>query len=165
MSQPDVEYIVDTPDETVRFARSKRGHGTDMDITPMIDVTFLLLIFFLVAARLSDEAFVELPTAKNGTAVSQESSVIVTLTPGTGDSANVYMGDGADEATRIDSGSLEDQQRELESYIQDGLTVQSKSQLLIKAEVGVRHRDVARVARAAGGASASVMYLAVLEER
>lgn len=165
MSQPDVEYIVDPGDEIVRFARSQRRRDTDMDITPMIDVTFLLLIFFLVAARLSDEAFVELPTAKNGTAVSQETSVIVTLTPGTEDLANVYLGDGADEATRIVGGSLEDQQRELETYIQDGLTVRSKSQLLIKAETGVRHRDVARVARAAGGATASVMYLAVLEER
>ena len=54
---------------------------------------------------------------------------------------------------------------ELEEYIQKGLTVGSKLQVLIKAEEGVRHRDVARVSRAAGEADATVTYVAVLEER
>ena len=59
---------------------------------------------------------------------------------------------------------MEDQQTELEQYISAGLTVESKRQVLIKAEHGVRHRDVARVARAAGDATAEVLYVAVLEE-
>ena len=131
----------------------------------MIDITFLLLIFFLVASRMTDEAYVKLPTAKNGTAVSSESSVIITLAKGTGDNAIVFKGDGALEATRVTTTDLADQQRELEEYIERGLTVDSKLQVLIKAEEGVRHRDVARVAKAAGDATASVMYVAVLEER
>ena len=35
----------------------------DMDITPMIDVTFLLLIFFLVASRVAQDTEVTLPAA------------------------------------------------------------------------------------------------------
>ena len=135
-----------------------------MDITPMIDITFLLLIFFLVASRMTDEAFIKLPAARNGTAVSSDTSVIITLAKGTGEDAIIYKGDGAYPETELTSINLEDQQTELEGYIENGLTVDSKQQVLIKAEEGVRHRDVARVARAAGEAKAAVMYVAVMEE-
>lgn len=164
--QHEVEYTIEAGDDEISFARrEQRRTEPEMDITPMIDITFLLLIFFLVASRLSDEAFVELPSARHGTAVSSESSLIVTLTKGSGDEAVIYKGDGINDATRLSSTDLQDQQAELQAYIEKGLTVDSKSQLLIKAEEGVRHRDVARVARAAGEATASVMYLAVAEER
>lgn len=160
------DYEIEMQGENVSFSnRSRRRDNPDMDITPMIDITFLLLIFFLVAARMTDEAFVQLPPAKNGTAVSSETSVIVTLTKGTGEDAIVYKGDGAAPETRVTATSLQDQQVELESYIENGLTVDSKQQVLIKAEEGVRHRDVARVARAAGEATASVLYIAVVEQR
>jgi len=125
----------------------------------------LLLIFFLVSSRMTDEAFVQLPPARHGTAVSHDTSVVVTLAKGTGQDAVIFKGEGTFEDTRIKSRSLEDQQKELESYVEKGLTVEGKLQVLIKAEVGVRHRDVARVAMAASEATATVMYVAVLEER
>ncbi len=161
----DVEYVIETADESPLFRQRRRREDPEMDITPMIDITFLLLIFFLVASRMSDEAFVQLPTARNGTAVSSETSVIVTLAKGPGDDAVVYLGDGASADTRLNTPNLEDQQRALEQYIEQGLTVGSMQQVLIKAEAGVRHRDVARAARAAGKATATVMYVAVLEEQ
>lgn len=161
----DVDYMIESADESISFAkRGKRREDPEMDITPMIDITFLLLIFFLVASRLTEEAYVELPKAENGVAVSNDSSLVVTLTKGSGDNASIYLGDGAYEATKLTMPGLEDQQSELEKYIEQGLSVGSKQQLLIKAEEGVRHRDVARVARAAGGAETSVMYVAVVEE-
>ena len=166
MNQQAVEYTIEAAEESLRFSRrGKRREDPEMDITPMIDITFLLLFFFLVASRMSNEAFVQLPTARNGTAVSSETSVVVTLAKGQREDAVIYKVDGVNAATRITSGSLEDQQKELESYIEKGLTVDSKQHVLIKAEVGVRQRDVARVAQAAGEATAQVLYVAVLEER
>lgn len=163
--QHDVDYTIETVEENLSFSgRSKRREDGDMDITPMIDITFLLLIFFLVASNMTDEAYVKLPAAQNGTAVSSESSVIVTLTKGDGENALIFKGDGAYQESRLVTTSLDEQQTELEEYIEKGLTVDSKQQVLIKAEEGVRHRDVARVARAAGDASAHVMYVAVMEE-
>lgn len=164
MGDSNVEHKIESAEEVFPLRRRKRREDPEMDITPMIDITFLLLIFFLVASRMSDEAFVKLPTARNGTAVSSETSVIVTLAKGTGEEAVIYMGDGAYAETKLKSANLEDQQRELEEYIEKGISVQSLEQVLIKAEEGVRHRDVARVARAAGEATATVMYVAVLEE-
>ena len=166
MTTQNIEYEIDKADDGISFARRvNRRDDAEMDITPMIDITFLLLIFFLVASRMSDEAFIKLPTARHGTAVSSDASVIITLAKGTGDNASIYKGDGAYSANQLNSTDLDDQQKELEDYIEQGLTLESKQQVLIKAEEGVRHRDVARVARAAGEATASVMYLAVLEER
>ena len=37
---------------------------TEMDITPMIDITFLLLIFFIVSSKMDPSANVPLPAAK-----------------------------------------------------------------------------------------------------
>lgn len=163
----EVDYTIETAsDEPMSFSRRKnRRQDAEMDITPMIDITFLLLIFFLVASHLTEEAFIKLPTAQHGSSVSNESSAIVTLAKGNGDNAIIYKGDGAFEETKIELASVEDQQTELERYLESELTVGSKQQVLIKAEQGVRHRDVARVARAAGNATATVLYVAVLEER
>ena len=166
MNDRSVDFTIDSAEESMSFARrASRREDPEMDITPMIDITFLLLIFFLVASRMTDEAYVQLPTAKNGTAVSSDTSVIVTLAKGPGDTAILYKGDGAYAETKINTPDIADQQKELAEYIERGLTVDSKLQVLIKAEEGVRHRDVARVAKAAGNATASVMYIAVLEER
>ena len=160
----EVDYIVE-PSGPVSFHSKKHRVSPEMDITPMIDITFLLLIFFLVASRLSQETMVELPSAQHGTTVSADTSVIVTVTQGRGEHANIYKGDGIDESTRLRSTNLEDQQQELRQFIESGLTNDQKTQVLIKAEQGVRHGDVARVAKAAGSATAHVMYLAVMEER
>ena len=48
-----------------------RPHQDDseMDITPMIDMTFLLLIFFLVASKMDRSNEVRLPPAEHGVAV------------------------------------------------------------------------------------------------
>jgi len=162
MSQ-EVDYIIE-PSAPVSFRRKSRVVEAEMDITPMIDITFLLLIFFLVASRMSQEAFVELPSAKHGTTVSNETSVIVTVTKGDGENAAFYKGDGIDAATLLSSTNAEEQQQELGDYIEAGLNG-TMTQVLIKAEEGVRHRDVALVAKAAGKATARVMYLAVVEER
>lgn len=160
----DVEYIVE-PSGPVSFRSKKPRKEAEMDITPMIDITFLLLIFFLVASRMSQESFVELPSAKHGTTVSSDTSVIITVAKGNGENAIIYKGDGIDDATRVTSTNLEDQQLELSAFIENGLTMDSKTQVLIKAEQGVRHGDVARVAKAAGSATAQVLYVAVMEER
>ncbi|MCP3692284.1 MAG: biopolymer transporter ExbD, partial [Planctomycetaceae bacterium] len=37
----------------LRLGARRREEDVEMDITPMIDVTFLLLIFFLVASKMS----------------------------------------------------------------------------------------------------------------
>ena len=50
-------------DDDGRFRRRKSNTEMELDITPMIDVTFLLLIFFMVASTMQATAENDSPTA------------------------------------------------------------------------------------------------------
>ena len=155
------EQYVDAIDDRP-FIRRRPIEDDEMDITPMIDITFLLLIFFLVAGRLDQDAPVELPPARHGSAVSIKSSVIVTIAKGSGETAEVYTGDGKSADRLLDNGDLEAQSAAITQYVEEALAEGNKDNVLIKAEKGVRHRDVARVSEAVAEAGRD-LYVAVLE--
>ncbi len=46
------------------FTRPKPPSGEDMDMTPMVDVTFLLLIFFMITASFSVQKSIQRPAAR-----------------------------------------------------------------------------------------------------
>lgn len=50
-----------TAEEPVRFAPPTLGTGEEVDMTPMIDVVFQLLIFFMITAAFSLQKAIELP--------------------------------------------------------------------------------------------------------
>jgi len=51
-------------DEPLDFGEKRKDIETDMDMTPMVDVTFLLLIFFMVTAAFSLQKSLEIPKPK-----------------------------------------------------------------------------------------------------
>ena len=63
----------------LRLGAGRREEDVEMDITPMIDVTFLLLIFFLVASKMSADKAVSLPEARAGIPISATNSVVLVL--------------------------------------------------------------------------------------
>jgi biopolymer transport protein ExbD len=133
----------------------------EMDITPMIDITFLLLIFFLVCSTTSSQTAVELPRARHGTGVSDRTSVILTVADRGGkNSALVYLGDGRQGTPLPDDEDL--QAAQITQAVEQGLQ-QGKSTVLIKAEKGVKHGDVWRVETAAGQVEGVGLYVAVIE--
>jgi len=140
----------------------RRLEEADMDITPMIDITFLLLIFFIVASRIDADTQVSLPSARHGTAVATKSSVILTLA-GEVEPATVFKGDGTVPGTELSSTDPEDQEREIVEYVRRAMD-DGRENVILKAEKNVRHREVARVARAIGLVEGSRLYVAVLEE-
>jgi biopolymer transport protein TolR len=159
-----VDDIADDPPP--RFTR-KRVDETEMDITPMIDITFLLLIFFLVASHMESQAAVPLPEARYGATVGVKESVIITLAPGEADTARVFKGDGSESELEIGSINLLEQEEELIKYIEDEMArgVPRKHHVLIKAARGVKHRDVARIAKSVGKVEkVQQLHIAVLEQ-
>jgi len=58
----------------------RRGSETDLDITPMIDVTFLLLIFFMVASTMQPTPDLDMPAAEHGQAVELKQAVVFFVT-------------------------------------------------------------------------------------
>ena len=50
---------------TTNFSRPRADSGEDMDMTPMVDVTFLLLIFFMVTASFTVQKSIQRPAQRN----------------------------------------------------------------------------------------------------
>ena len=144
--------------------RTKKREEADMDITPMIDITFLLLIFFLVASKIDESGAVELPPAEHGGGVSQKTTVIFTVAVAGADKpAKVFLGDGTGGEQLSDD--PEEQKRAIAAAVEEGFN-QGKEAVLVKAERTVKHRDVARVAEAVGSAEVDDvhLHLAVFEQ-
>ncbi len=137
-----------------------------MDITPMIDMTFLLLIFFIVTMKLGPKSGVELPTAKNGGTVVEQNSVILTVGPGE-PIARVYRGESVDPADAFAGTNPEDQENQVVEYIEQEFArgAGSKKHVLVQAATGIKHREVARIARAVGRAEVSDLHVGVVEKQ
>lgn len=153
----------DDPDEPPIKPRKAPVEDTEMDITPMIDCTFLLLIFFTVTSTPDAQTALNLAPAKHGVGVSIQDSVIISVADaGEGKAAQVYLADGKVGAPL--SGTNEEQDAQIRQAIEDGLRT-GKANVLIKAEKGVLHRDVSRVATAAGAVEGINLNLAVMESK
>ena len=146
------------PDTAVSLRRKKRKDSLELDITPMIDITFLLLIYFLVASIPDRNEALELPEARHGTGVSRENSVRLTVEAG-GLGLAIVKVDGGGELSRSDA---ETQNGQIRDAVQEGAQ-RGKTSVLIQAERGVAHRDVARVAQAAGDVDGVSLHVGVLE--
>lgn len=139
---------------------------SEMDITPMIDCTFLLLIFFLVSSKMNENSPIDLPPARHGSVAIVKESVILTVTKGTGEIPNVYKGDSTDGASLLDGATIAGQEDAVRAYIEEEVAQDpTKVNVIIMAERGLKHRDVTRVARAAGQADVPQLYVAVLESQ
>lgn len=146
------------------FKRRRSLEEAEMDITPMIDCTFLLLIFFLVTSKMKSDLPIELPKARHGSVVVEQSSVILTLTK-EGEEVHVYQGNSTNLAERIEGANPVEQEDRVAQYVEQMANQSSppKRLVIIKAARGIKHREVARIQRAAGKADVDQLYVAVLE--
>ena len=152
---------LDEEDAGPVLARRPVEDTAEMDITPMIDITFLLLIFFLVCSTAAVQSAVELPGARHGTGVSDRNAVILTVQDqGKTSPVRVYVGDGAKGKHLPDDPDL--QSDAIAEAVEEGLLA-GKTTVLVKAEKGVRHGEMWRVYTAAGRADAGSLHVAVLE--
>jgi biopolymer transport protein ExbD len=122
--------------------------SAEMDITPMIDCTFLLLIFFVLTSTMDSKAF-QLPKAKHGAAAVEQNCVLIVLDSGENGTAKVYLSERADDA-QLAGGSAEDQEKAVAEYVTREIRAHpEKRSVLIKAAAGVKHREVSRISKAA----------------
>jgi len=150
------------------LAGRRKLEEADMDITPMIDMTFLLLIFFLVTSKLAPHAGVPLPIAKHGGSVPTKNAVILTV--GSGEPlAKVYRGESVEDKDVFGGSNIEEQEKEIIAYIEAEFLTEKgkepKEYVLIQAAKGLKHREVARVAKAAGRAEVDKLYVGVVEKK
>lgn len=134
---------------------------SEMDITPMIDVTFLLLIFFIVCSTMDPTSAIELAPAKHGQAVGERECFIITVAAGGIDQAPVYLADGA--AGDALSEDLEQQNEQIRAAVEEAKSAEGKQDVLIKGDRNVAHRDIARVIKAVSKVPDMRIHLAVTE--
>lgn len=144
----------------------KALEDTEMDITPMIDITFLLLIFFIVASKMDETANVTLPTAVASDAIPTKQAVIITVGPGADDdSAAVYKGDSTDPANLFDSSDTDTLENEIEAYVEETTSLDPNIiYVVIKGEADVKHKHISTTAKAAARvAQITNMMWAIME--
>ncbi|MEZ6057171.1 MAG: biopolymer transporter ExbD [Planctomycetaceae bacterium] len=76
--------------------KKRNPEDDEMDITPMIDCTFLLLIFFMVTSSMKPEGSLRPPTAKHGAGIETKNAVMITIFDDDGTPA-AFLSDGKRE--------------------------------------------------------------------
>lgn len=115
----------------------------EMDITPMIDMVFLLLIFFILTSKMTGEKTYPVPPAKHGSSVVIKNCVSILVSRGTGGTPLVARGDGT-----TFSEDPELQAAEIAEYIQLELDSGRKSEILVRAEGNVTSGQMKKVKQA-----------------
>lgn len=137
--------------------RNRAGSDADLDITPMIDVTFLLLIFFMVTSTMKPSGDLDMPSAVHGTGVDTTTSTFITIKAPEvqGGAPQILLGQGGD--------SQEATLEEVRPYVEAGLP--DKTYLIIKAEREVPHGFVNKVGQQVADLEGLQFFLAVQEKR
>jgi biopolymer transport protein ExbD len=124
-------------DPDAAFSRKRSEYDAELDITPMIDVTFLLLIFFMVTSTMQPDEALDIPTSVHGLGVEANSAILITISAGEPPLINLVE----------DKNQTEDPAT-VGPYVQSRMQ-QGRKHVIIKAERLVRHGFVQKVTREA----------------
>ncbi|MEM8666314.1 MAG: biopolymer transporter ExbD [Planctomycetota bacterium] len=157
----DVPQDIDGDDE-FELPRKKR-EDDEMDITPMIDITFLLLIFFIVCSTMDPTKIGKIPEADNGTAISSKDSAVIYINPGPDDTVILSRFDGTEFSRDED-----DQVTEIIEYITEEMERslgRSKRHVMLFGDAEVKVGQVTRIQKIIGDAFEDLnsTYIAVKE--
>jgi biopolymer transport protein ExbD len=149
---PDVEPALEAVEEEQPMPASRVRDDSEMDITPMIDMTFLLLIFFVVCSKMDPGAGVTLPPARHGETLSTESAIVFTVAS-QGDEAIFYKGEGIDAANLIGGATPVEKEAQVAAYVEQRIGENPNlTDVLILADAGVKHREVSLVMKGVANA-------------
>ena len=129
--------------DQIRSGKRKR-EDADLDITPMIDIVFLLLAFFVVVSKMDERVQINLPKASAGISVIERSAVILMIeSTGTPDEPNIYKGKNKSPEYII-AGEPEQQEEAIIQYVTQELNGKQEQIkfALIKIDGAVRNRQV-----------------------
>ena len=122
-----------------RIAKQQEGDGAEIDLTPMLDVVFIMLIFFIVVASFIKEAGVEVNRPDDNQQTDPEDSISIVVEVAADN--QIWM-----ENRRVDV-------RAVRANIQRLLAEDPEAPVTVKVEKGAEAGvvvDVAAAAREAG---------------
>ncbi len=134
----------DSEDENVFAIRKAETEFDDMDLTPMVDVTFLLLVFFMITASFSLQKTIQIPAPdpdKQGAA--QSETMLEELLD-----ESIQVDINEENVIFIDDEPLSDV-NDLVSMLSEKMIADGKSELIVTAHAVSLHENVIRVIDAA----------------
>jgi biopolymer transport protein ExbD len=132
----------------------------EFDITAMVDLVFMMNIYFLVTFVTVALAEVDLPSASHAAPLDADSSVVFTVVGGGGEPVVVHLGESAKGEAVSDPTQQEERIRAL---VEDGVA-RGKTEVLLKAEQKVRLGDLFRLSSAASAVEGIKLNVAVMEK-
>ena len=128
--------------------RKKPKFDNEIEIAPLIDMVFLLLIFFLVTSTMERQSSIDLPRTEYGVAVSERNATTISI-EGKGSNIRVYLGDNIGGVPLPDL--TQPQEDAIARTVEAGY-LEGKTSLVIKADREVHTGEISRIIRAAANA-------------
>jgi biopolymer transport protein ExbD len=126
-------------------ARNPLEDDAEFDITAMIDLVFMMNIYFLVTFLTAAMGEITLPSATHVAPLDPDTAVAVTVLGSLdGESITVYLGENA-EGEQISDADM--QEERIRKWVEQGVQ-EGKTAVLIKAEKKVRLKHLFRVSSA-----------------
>lgn len=141
----------------IRRKSSHEAEDARVDMTAMVDLVFMMNIFFLVTTLVTAMAEIDLPAAKHVVAANIDEATVFTIVQDAGQT-QVFLGDGDKGTPLADAG----QDAAVADAVDAGIR-QGHTQVIIKAEREVPARRVARVASAATSNGGVELFVGVME--
>ena len=142
--------------------RKKPKFDNEIEIAPLIDMVFLLLIFFLVTSTMDRQSTIDLPQTEYGVTVSERNATTISI-EGKGTNVRVYLGDNIGGTPLPDL--MQPQEEAIAQTVEAGYLV-GKTSLVIKADREVHTGEIARIIRAATNAVGELnVYMVTVEDQ
>jgi biopolymer transport protein ExbD len=165
MAENQVGEHVDMPS----FAAGRRdGEDNEMDMTPMVDVTFLLLIFFMITAAFALQKAIEVPPASSDVAAAsrdvedlEKDAIVVRV-----DGDNVYWISSPTWTEEQRAPSITEMQSKLRQARQagNGQHGMGPSKMLVQANGDATHEHVVAALDAGSAVGMEEIQLMTYEE-
>ena len=151
-------------------SRKTKTEDADLDITPMIDITFLLLAFFVVVSKMDAQVPVTMPKATSGTSIAEENCVIIVVTTETpGGVSKIHKGQSMDTASLIETTVPSEIETEIAEYVENEISNQPTIEaVLIKGAGNARTGDIETIKRGIAGSKLALerqIYFGVEEDQ
>jgi biopolymer transport protein ExbD len=153
-------FSLDSTGHDDLFARKPPSETPEFDITAMVDLVFMMNIYFLVTFVAVALSGVDLPSASHVAPLDAESSVVLTVTGGGGAPVVVYLGDREKGEAIRDAGQQEERIR---AAVEQGVA-EGKHDVLLKADKKMRLGDMFRISSAASSVEGVKLNVAVMEK-
>ncbi|MEX2093796.1 MAG: biopolymer transporter ExbD [Pirellulales bacterium] len=140
--------------------RQPHREPPEFDMTAMVDLVFMMNIYFLVTFVTVALSGVDLPSASHVAPLDADSSVVITVEGGDGKPVVVFLGDREKgEAIR----DAEQQEERIRAAVEQGVA-EGKTDVLLKAEKKLRLGDLFRISSAAFSVEGLKLNVAVMEK-